>query len=94
MMRVFLVLLVLAIVPVLLKGFMATMSMLWVMCVVLCGIFQGAISKGFGTKGLLLSYFVHHGTKNGISAKEVYTRGRNVTGVMIFIIPLLYFTAR
>ncbi|MCF7898349.1 MAG: hypothetical protein K9L31_00155 [Candidatus Pacebacteria bacterium] len=92
--RVLLVCLALAAIPVLLKGFMATMFVLWVMCVVLCGMFQGAIWKGYGTKGLFISYFVHHGTKNGLTATEVYTRGRNVTSVMVFIIPLLYFTAR
>lgn len=94
LMRVFLVCLVLAIIPVLMDGFMATMFVLWVMCTVLCGMFQGAIWKGYGTKGLLLSYFVHHGTKNGLIPTEIYTRGRNVTRAMIFIIPLLYFTAR
>jgi hypothetical protein len=92
-MRVLLVCLALSLIPVLLNGFMATMFALWVMCVVLFGMFQGAIWKGYSTKGLLLSYFAHHGTKSGLTATEVYTRGRTVTCAMSFIIPLLYFIA-
>lgn len=91
--RVLLVCMVFAITPLLLKGFTATMFVLWVICVVLFAMFQRAVWKEDGTKGLLLLYFVHHGTKNGLSVTEVYVRGRNVTRAMIFIIPLLYFIA-
>lgn len=93
-MRVLLVCMALAAIPVFMSGFGHTMFMLWLLCLLLWAVFQGALWKGHGTKGLLLAWFAHLGAKRGLTALQVYGRGRTVMGTMIFIIPLLYFTAK
>lgn len=89
-----LVFLALSAIIVIAGGFMVTMIILWAICFVLLMMFQGALWKGYGTKGVILSYIASNGAQNGLTATEVYMRGRNVTGAMILIIPLLYITAR
>ena len=92
--RVLLIFTVLAAVPVLLGGFVATMTTLWVMCIILCIIFQSLLWKDWGAQSFPLSWLVRLGAKNGTTVQQVYRRGRNVTALMIFIIPALASTAK
>lgn len=92
--RVLLVCTALAAVLILLEGFMATMVALWVVCLVSCIAFQGAIWKWWGARSLFLVWLTQMGAKNGKTAHEVYRRGRNVTASMIFLIPLLAGTTK
>lgn len=92
--RVLLVCIALATIPVLLGGFMATMLMLWVFCGVFWIIFQGAIWEWWGAQSLLLTWLVRMGAKSGKTSHEVYRRGRNVTAFLTFLIPVLLGMAK
>lgn len=74
---------------VVLEGFKATMSTLWLLSFMLFVIFACA-KYGFGIGGFPLRFLIERGAENGLTEKEVYDRGMWVSFALMTTIPFLW----
>jgi hypothetical protein len=88
-MKPFAILFAMAVVVQLLGGFHAALIIAWIICIMLFSMFL------LGHLGKKVPWPAHQlilrGAVNGISPREVITRGMYTTAIMMFIIPSFFF---